>query len=133
MQSVSINAELWLRILKSLLLLLFCFLVGRNEDFSYVMILVVIFVLANFSVVCLWAIIGMFFLLISIGLADNIARRITFFLGCGMLLVYLVPYYTDINNLVSYSPSVISFSIFLALLVTTLIVKIILLNKPDGD
>ena len=133
MQSVSINAELWLRILKSLLLLSFCFLVGRNEDFSYVMILVVIFELANFSVVCLWAIIGMFFLLISIGLADNIARRITFFLGCGMLLVYLVPYYTDINNLVSYSPSVISFSVFLVLLVTTLIVKIILLNKPNGD
>jgi len=75
----------------------------------------------------------MFFLLISIGLADNIARRITFFLGCGMLLVYLVPYYTHIDNLVSYSPSVISFSVFLVLLVTTLIVKIILLNKPNGD
>ena len=113
-----------LKKLKILLLLSFCLIIYRNELYSLFLGLNILLEVSNFYFYSITAIAGMAFLLLNIVSTRLFNNSIYFFISCILFLLYLAPYFANYERIIEYIPSLITFSLFYFLLITTIVVEV---------
>ncbi len=117
-----------LRLLKILLLISFCLIIYKNEQYSLFLSLMILLEVSNFYFYSVIAIVGLILLLLNLSSTGRFRSSVYFFISCMLLVVYLLPYFEHYKRIINYSPSLITFSIFFLLLIVSFIAE---LKKTD--
>lgn len=113
-----------LKFLKILLLISFCLIIYKNEQYSLFLSLMILLEVSNLYFYSVIAIVGLILLLLNLLGAGRFRGSAYFFISCTLLIVYLLPYFEHYKRIINYPLSLITFSIFILLLVVTCITEI---------
>jgi hypothetical protein len=121
-----------LKTLKILLLISYCLLVYRNEDYSFILLPGMLLEILNAGWESITGLAGILLLLLHVCNVRWFKSSAAFFIGVALMITYLVPYFLHPGAIVNYAPSAATFSAFAVLLLTTLVLQVKQVRSGTG-
>ncbi len=123
-QLLLLTYTMLLKTLKILLLVSYCLLVYRNEDYSFILLPGMLLELLNGWWQSITGLAGILLLLLHVCKVRWCKSSIVFFIGVVLMVGYLQPYFLHYRAIVNYAPSAVTFSAFIVLLLITLVLQV---------